>query len=219
MKAPCALELFHHSFSQRTDEVVDILGLLDRIRASYFHLVLILSLASTWSQVQHNQQQHLSSKEFPHVSQPVSPQCLQVNLHEEFCFWVAEQTLSHESSRLILVAPKSSEKHQKALWSLREFQTLEGCGGAPRGVNLLCQLSDRKIPQPPGFLTDAQFLHDSLFAGWASFDHTAEMSSYSCPLPLLGQCECQHVASTQSKRWVKNLEALPLCVVDRESRR
>ena len=100
--------------------------------------------------------------------------------------------MSHESSRLILVAPESSASHQQSLWSLREFQTLEGCGGALRGANFLCQLSDRKIPQPLGFLTDLHFLHVSLFA---SFGHTAKLSSHSGPPPVFCQCECQHVAS------------------------
>ena len=123
------------------------------------------------------------------------PQCLQANIHGEFCFWLAEQALSHQSSRLILVAPESSALHQQSLWSLREFQTSEGCGGAFRGATFLCQLSDRKIPQPFGVLTDLHVLHESLFAGWPSFDHTAKLSSYSGPLPVFCQCECQHVAS------------------------
>ena len=185
MKAPCALQLFHYNFSQRTDEIVDILSLLDRI----------VPPATTWSQAEHDRQPHLSSKHSPGVAQHVSPECLQANFHGEFCFWLAEQGLSHESSRLILVAPESSALHQQSLWSLREFQTLEGCGGALRGANFLCQLSDRKIPQPLGFLTDLHFLHESLLAGWPSFNHTAKLSSYSGPLPVFCQCECQHVAS------------------------
>ena len=71
-------------------------------------------------------------------------------------FLVAAQTLSHES-RMILVAPESSEKHQQSLWSLREFQVLECCGGALRGANFLCQLPDRQISRSHGCTGSSSF--------------------------------------------------------------
>ena len=180
------------------------LDLLDHIKAGLFDLVCLLPSASTWSRLRHSDaagQPPLRTRAFPLGLSNLAPPSLQKirsdNRILESISWCAEQTLlCSKPTSLFVVFPEDLGGHSRdgptSVWSLREFQVLQGQSETCRGAGFLCQLGQADFRRPMGVLTNIARLFGKLHKGWPRLISHKEDLLYKGPLPNHCPCVPQH---------------------------
>ena len=132
-------------------DIIVVFDLLDRVKAGFFHAVIIAPPASTWFRCR-----HFGSTQTPVRSrtQPLGLTSLgalarsrisEANRTLKVCTWLAQQAL-FASVPCVLMFPDDLGGHSysgpSSPWALQDWRSLEGLGEAHRGSAFLCRLAD-----------------------------------------------------------------------------
>ena len=180
LQAP--LEPVHFRLSQQSFQLLHCLCLLDRIRASFFHAVLVLPPVLS-------NLEDVSSCATVVRDSSSCPAELFTGSHWEFCFWCAQQAFLCRKCHVVLVFPdERSTDRSFSFWSFKESQSLERLTGAHRGAFFSCELAKASSCDAWACLTNITGLHSSLYSGSPSFEESPKGQIYVGP--LLQYCSC-----------------------------
>ena len=179
---------------ERTQDLLVILELCDRIFWGFFTAVILVHPTSSWSRVRHhgNEQRPLRSRARPSGLPGLSPafnqRIIDSNNALEITAWVSYVTLNNPVRKafLFLMIPEDFGGHRIAgpasPWDMEELRSLEGVNEAVRGAAFLCRFAAADQKHPVGIMTNLHSLQEDLYLGWPDLSITGDQLAYNGPL-------------------------------------
>ena len=175
--------------------MLTLLDLLDHVREGYFSCVFLSPPDDPVGQLP------LRSRSQPLGLDGLCPKTTRIvgstNQHSEFTARFAQQALLCTAHRVatVLIIPEDLGGHTvtgpPSLWSMTEFQSLEGLDDAHRGAGCSCQLGSAEQGLTTGILSNLSSAFSVLYRGWPQSQPTsAATSSLVNRGPLQKTCSC-----------------------------
>ena len=196
---PC--EIIHFTFEEVCTgaDVLTLLDLLDHVREGYFSCVFLSPPDDPTGQ------QPMRTRSQPLGLDGLCPKATRIvsstNQHAELTARFAQQALLCTAHRVatVLIIPEDLGGHTTtglpSLWSMTEFQSLEGLDDAHRGAGCSCQLGFAVQGLTTGILSNLSSASSVLYRGWPQLQPTSAATSslvYRGPLQKTCSCTSQH---------------------------
>ena len=196
---PC--EIIHFTFQEVCTgaDVLTLLDLLDHVREGYFSCVFLSPPDDPAGQ------QPMRTRSQPLGLDGLCPKATRIvnstNQHAELTARFAQQALLCTAHRVatVLIIPEDLGGHTAtgppSLWSMTEFQSLEGLDDAHRGAGCSCQLRFAEQGLTTGILSNLSSASSVLYRGWPQLQPISAAASslvYRGPLQKTCPCTTQH---------------------------